>query len=150
MSLTISPFDQPAGHDLTIPAVCYNQRMDEDEELASLTFAEFSERCPVAAREIMREVIPVISYLLQRQPEGPDKWGAAFAVGASFCAGISMAEKAAELGVSRALLSHKAHAVCKELGWPPSAYMRSESTSEASRKSRNKYCNDNRNPPDRS
>jgi hypothetical protein len=110
----------------------------EDEELASLTLAQFSERCPIAARELMRAVIPSLSTVLEKQPDTPDKWGAAFAVGASFCFGVSMSEKAAQLGCSRALISYKATEICKALGWPPSAYMKSEDAAETARQARNR------------
>jgi hypothetical protein len=114
---------------------------NDDDDWADLTLAEFSERCPIAARELMRAVIPAISTVLEKQPDTPDKWGAAFAVGASFCFGRSMSEKAAQLGCSRALLSHKATEICKALGWPPSAYMKSEEAAEVAREARNRVVN---------
>jgi hypothetical protein len=107
-----------------------------EDQVADMTLAEFARTFPLAHREMMRCVIPLISAILERQPETPEKWGAAFAVGASFCAGRSMAEIASLLGCSRALLSYKARELCEACHLPPSNYMRTEEDAQA-RKSQN-------------
>lgn len=132
--------------------------MDEDEELADMTLSEFSERFPLASRELMLRFLPVLVSALNRQAASPAKFGIGFAIGAEFCQGFSMAEIAAKHGMSKAMISHEAREFCRKLGWPPSHLMRSETASESSRKARNNHCrksltktkNEQRNTPNHS
>jgi hypothetical protein len=129
------------GFDKTQP-ICNCKRMTQDwsdleDQIADMTLAEFSRTMPAAFREMMRRFIPLISAALERQPDNADKWGVAFAVGASFCAGRSMADIAAKLGCSRALLSYKARQFCEDCSLPPSGYMKSEDAVETAKSARN-------------
>lgn len=57
-------------------------------------------------------------------------WGISYGLGLLICAGAPMFEKARELGVSRAALSHHANKFCLSNDLPPSIYMRPEKSRE--------------------
>jgi hypothetical protein len=107
-----------------------------EDQVADMTLAEFARTFPLAHREMMLQFIPLITGILDRQPNTPEKWGAAFAVGASFCAGRSMAEIASLLGCSRALLSFRARELCEKFHLPPSEAMKSDLASEIAEQAR--------------
>lgn len=69
------------------------------------------------------------SATLDEMPECPEKYGVAYAIGATFLAGRSMSEIAAKLGTTRALISHRARAFCRRHNLPPSPYMRAAEVS---------------------
>jgi len=77
-------------------------------------------------QEERRAMLRLLSATLDEMPECPEKYGAAYAIGATFLAGRSMSEIAASLGVTRAIISHRARAFCKRYNIPPSPYMRLE------------------------
>lgn len=95
----------------------------EDEEEDASDIEELIGR---AIREFGRKAIRLISGILDELPDSPEKWGIAFAVGANCCAGRSMSEVAAMLGVTRALISYRAKDFCRRYELPPSPYMKSK------------------------
>lgn len=73
---------------------------------------EIEAEYPNQYRECCRSLFPVLHAILAKMPDTIDKWGIAFAVMSPETAGRSMADIAAQLGVSRAALSHKAKEFC--------------------------------------
>jgi hypothetical protein len=71
-----------------------------------------------------RAMLMLFSSMLDEMPECPEKYGVAYAIGATFLAGRSMSEIAAKLGTTRALISHRARDFCRRHQIPPSPYMR--------------------------
>ncbi len=63
-------------------------------------------------------------------------WGAAYGLGLNCCAGVSMTERAALLGIERATISKAARNFVTANGLPPSYYMKVESASDAYRETR--------------
>jgi len=90
---------------------------DEDDDGFQSSVAE-------VIREFGKKAILLISRILDEMPDTPEKWGVAFAVGATCCIGRSMSEIAAMLGVTRALISHRAVEFCRRYELPPSPYMK--------------------------
>jgi hypothetical protein len=110
-----------------------------EDQVADMTLAEFARTFPVAHREMMRCVIPLISGILEIQKNSPEKWGAAFAVGATICNHRSMAEIASLLGCSRALISYRARELCEKFNLPPSEAMKSDEASEIAKQARKEH-----------
>ena len=90
-------------------------------------------------REAADCLMRVMHGAIERQVDSVQKWGIAFATNNPICSNRSMAEIASMLGCSKASLSYEARRFCTEHGLPPSRYMRSEATSEASRQSRKRH-----------
>jgi hypothetical protein len=97
------------------------------------------EQAPNLYREAADCLMRVLHGAIERQVDSVQKWGIAFATNNPICSNRSMAEIASMLGCSKASLSYEARRFCTEHGLPPSRYMRSEATSEASRKSRKRH-----------
>lgn len=116
----------------------------ENEELdgrfAEMTLGEFHRTFPTACHEALRMFLPIMSRAIELQREGPEKWGVAFALGLSICAGQSMSDVATRLGCSRALLSYKAREFCEAFNLPPSSYMKSDKAVEVATAARNRVC----------
>lgn len=73
---------------------------------------ELEEEYPNQYRECCKSLFPVIHDIISRMPDTIDKWGIAFATMSPETAGRSMADIAAQLGISRAAISHKAKEFC--------------------------------------
>ena len=97
------------------------------------------EQAPNIYREAADCLMRVLHGAIERQVDSVQKWGIAFATNNPICSNRSMAEIASMLGCSKASLSYEARRFCTEHGLPPSRYMRSEATSEASRQSRKRH-----------
>ena len=110
--------------------------MDSERDLISIY-----EQAPNLYREAADCLMRVLHGAIERQVDSVQKWGIAFATNNPICSNRSMAEVAAMLGCSKASLSYEARRFCTEHGLPPSRYMRSEATSEASRQSRKRHIN---------
>lgn len=108
--------------------------MEPERDLISI-----HEQAPNLYREAADCLMRVLHGAIERQVDSVQKWGIAFATNNPICSNRSMAEIASMLGCSKASLSYEARRFCTEHGLPPSRYMRSEATSEASRQSRKRH-----------
>jgi hypothetical protein len=116
-----------------------NEFIDNEEDMfAEMDFAEFVRRFPLAAKEMMLHVTPILGYVVGRQKESIGKWGAIFAFDLPERRGRSMADIAAEKQISKATISHEANLICKKFGIQPSDAMKTEKSSEKLRNARNK------------
>jgi len=113
---------------------------DDGHELLAI-----HEHSPNIYREASDCLMRVLHGAIERQLDSVQKWGIAFATNNPICANRSMAEIGSMLGCSKASLSYEARQFCTQHGLPPSRYMRSEATSEASRKSRKRHVNQKQN-----
>lgn len=84
---------------------------------------EIEEEFPNQYRQCCQALFPIINDVLARMPDTIDKWGIAFAVMSPETAGRSMADIAAQLGISRAAISHKAKEFCDMHGLSYSSKM---------------------------
>ena len=79
---------------------------------------------PSCEIEVARKMMSILSAVIDEMPDCPEKYGVAYAIGASNLAGRSMSEIAAKLGTTRALISHRAVEFCRRYQLPPSPYMK--------------------------
>jgi hypothetical protein len=94
----------------------YDYGRDDEDDFEAAVHDAIGKRAAVA--------VHVISCIMDEFPDSPKKWGIAFAVAAKCCVGRTMAEVAATLGVTRAIISYHAQDFCRRLGLPPSSYMK--------------------------
>ena len=73
---------------------------------------DIEEEFPNHYRACCMALFPIIHDIVSRMPDDIDKWGIAFATSHPMTAGRSMADIAAQLGIERASLSHKATEFC--------------------------------------
>ena len=111
--------------------------MEPHEDFDYAALDQPLEDIQTTARDVYRaaaeKFMPVLHAALDWQQDTPQKWAIMFATAHPDCQGRSMADVAAELGVTRALLSGLATRFCRERGLPPSTYMRSEAAARVAR-----------------
>lgn len=73
-----------------------------------------------------RDMLKLLSVVMDYVDESPKTWGVSFAIGTTNCAGRSMSEIAAKLGCTRADISHHAKAFQRAANLPPSPYMKGQ------------------------
>lgn len=88
------------------------------------------EDAPNLYREAAQRMCQVLNmafvWQLQRRMTPLSFWQVAYALGLSCCDGVSMAERAKAIGVTRAALSKGVKEFQRATGLPPSFYMRSD------------------------
>lgn len=77
-----------------------------------------------------------VAYILDAEDSEAAAWSVAFALESPHCMGLTMTQKAAELGLGKAAISKGANAFCRIADIPPSKYMLSDSAKESYRELR--------------
>jgi hypothetical protein len=117
--------------------------VDFDWEQVDRDLGEIAAAAPNDYREASLRFLKVIHTSLEwsftASPPTPEVVAMMLATGHPRANGRSMTDWAAQLGVTRALISTLARRFCKEAGLPPSAYMRTEEASRVARKIREHY-----------
>ena len=78
-----------------------------------------------------------IAHILDSEDSELAAWQVAFALGSPACMGITMVQKAQELGVGKAAISKGATAFCRAVDIEPSQYMLSKKAQSSYRTFRN-------------
>lgn len=79
-----------------------------------------------------------VAHILDSDDSELGAWQVAFALGSPHCMGLTMTQKAEELGLGKAAISKGATAFCRSAGIEPSAYMLGKGAQESYRALRNK------------
>lgn len=77
-----------------------------------------------------------VAFVLDAEDPEIAAWQVAFALESPHCLGMTMSQKAAELGIGKAAISKGATAFCRIVELPPSKYMLPESARDSYRKLR--------------
>lgn len=114
-------------------------RTQMDSKNMPETLEEWQEEDPNLYREVAKCFLMLKAAILREfRQDSPKWWGIAFALDHEACDGRSMADIAAQIGTTKASISHWATKFCRENGLPTSNYMKSEEAQEAY--SRQKLC----------
>lgn len=114
----------------------WEQHVDFPYEVLDGDIADFRVSAPQVYRACAQRLLPILFGVLDSMPDCPQKWAWMFAVSHPACQGRSMADVAAQIGVSRAFLSSLARENIEAHQLPPSSYMRTEENARLARKIR--------------
>jgi putative hemolysin len=89
---------------------------------------------------ILQFVSRALAYVTTPRPCNVKLMGVAYALDLPLHQDMPMAAQARRMGVTRASISNAAWVYCRQNGLAPSRWMRSESTTKASRQAREDYC----------
>jgi len=101
------------------------QQSEEDSELK------------IAQRRFRFVMDRAVAHVLDSEDSELAAWQVAFALGSPACMGITMVQKAQELGVGKAAISKGATAFCRAVDIEPSQYMLSRKAQTSYRTLRN-------------
>lgn len=112
-------------------------------EEAEIVVAELTQRAKSQMSERERKILQFLQkfavYALVPKPCAVKVMGAAYVLDLPINLGLPMASMARRMGVTRASLSNAAWQFARENNLEPSRWMRSEESSQASRKAREKF-----------
>ena len=141
---TIETPDQAADRSMRLESIAAITAKLTSREMALLTESvsqRVREQLKAEQIPILQFVSRALSYVTVPRPCPVKLMGLAYALDLSLHhLDMPMAAQARRMGVTRASISNAAWTYCRQNGLAPSRWMRSESTTKASRQAREDYC----------
>jgi len=137
-----TPAQEAQANELRLIAARAMRKLSSDESrvLVGAIHAEVREKLADREKRILHFIERVASFCLVPAPCPVKAMGVVYALDLAAHKGMSMSAMARRMGVTRASLSNAAWTFTRANKLEPSRWMRSEETTRASRKARQKVC----------